>query len=100
MVFKDCMYVVFAVMQGENFSRETMISCFNRFQQHKLSPMMARVYAGVYYKGASARIDSLPQYSMFSAEYRKAAKDLVNINLLRTADHIVFSLTDIILEDS
>lgn len=98
MVFKDCMFVVFAVMQGANFSRETMISCFKRFQQHQLNPIMARVYTGVYFKGSSARIDSLPQYSMFSADYRKAAKDLVAKNLLKTEDNIVYTITDTKLE--
>ena len=94
MTFKDCMYVVYAIMKGENFSPETARACFNRFEKHNMTPLMARVYAGIYYNNGTAEIASLPQFSKFISEYRGAAKELASLGFLHKNDNDVYSFTE------
>ena len=94
MLFEDCMYVINEMMKGANFSRETMTSCFNRFRKFNLDPNMSRVYAGIYYNNGPVEIESLPGFQTLVKEYRKAAKDLVDLGYLKTEDNIFYSLTE------
>lgn len=77
MTVKDILYVAFALTGGENFSKQTMRAVFDWFQEIGLDPIQSRVFSVLFMRGEPVSLQSIPQYTMFAAEYRKAAKALV-----------------------
>lgn len=77
MTVKDIIYVAAALTEGENFSKQTMRAIYDWFQGIGIDPIQTRVFSVLFMKGEPVSLQSIPQHSMFAAEYRKAAKALV-----------------------
>ena len=95
---KDMIYVVAAIVEGENFSKSTMRTVFEWFQQIGLDPFQARIFAYLFLKQEPARIKSIPQYNLFSAEYRKAAKSLLDRGYLYEFPGELLGVTETTIE--
>ena len=78
MTVKDIIYVASAITEGENFSKQTMRAVYEWFQQIGLNPIQTRVYSVLFMKAAPMSLKSMPQQTILAAEYRKAAKELVD----------------------
>lgn len=76
MTVKDIIYVVSAITEGENFSKQTMRAAYDWFLEIGLNPIQARVYSVLFMKATPMSLKSVPQQSLFASEYRKAAKEL------------------------
>jgi hypothetical protein len=77
MTVKDIIYVASAITEGENFSKQTMRAVYEWFQQIGLNPIQTRVYSVLFMKAAPMSLKSIPQQTILTSEYRKAAKELV-----------------------
>lgn len=77
MTTKDLIFVAAAIAEGENFSRTTMRNVFEWFGEIGLDPIQTRVYSVLLSKQEPMSLASLPQQSLFGADYRKAVKELV-----------------------
>lgn len=73
----DMMYVASAMVEGENFSKKTMLAVFGWFQQIGMNPFEARLYSYLYMRRELTRIKAIPQYNLLADEYRKATKTLL-----------------------
>lgn len=77
MTVKDFIYVASAITEGENFTKETMRCVYDWFQEIGFDPYQTRVFSVLFIKNQPLSIRSIPQNNLFSSEYRKAAKSLV-----------------------
>ncbi len=94
MTVKDIIYVASAITEGVNFSKPTMRAVYEWFQQIGLDPIQTRVYSVLFIKAEPMPLNSLPQHSMFSTEYRKAAKDLVEKGFISELPGNLYCVTE------
>ena len=94
MTTKDFLYVASAITGGENFSRTTMRAVFDWFGEIGLDPIQTRVYSVLFSKQEPMSLKSLPQQNLFAAEYRKAAKALVDKGFISVLPGDLYCVTE------
>ena len=92
----DIIYIVAASAKGENISSNTMISVFDWFKDIGMDPIQARVFSILYIAKKPIHIKSFPQQSLFSAEYNRAAKALVNQGFIYRIEDDKYCVTEIL----
>ena len=97
MTVKDILYVASAITKGENFSKQTMRSIFEWFRQIGLDPIQTRVFSALFMKATPMSIKSIPQQSMFAADYRKAAKELLAKGFITELPGEMFCVTETVI---
>lgn len=94
MTVKDFIFVVYAIANGENFSKRTMRDAFSWFQEIGMDPIQARVFSYLFIKQAPLSLRDLPQQELFSSEYRKAARALVKTGFISEFPGELFCITE------
>ena len=77
MTVRDIIFVVYAIANGENFSKRTMKDAFDWFREIGMDPIQARVYSVLFIRREPMSLKAIPQQNLFISEYRNAAKSLV-----------------------
>ena len=75
---RDIIFVAASITEGENFSKKTMRAVYDWFREIGLTPIQTRVFSVLFIKGVPLPIKAIPQQALFYAEYRKAAKALID----------------------
>lgn len=96
MTDKDIIYVASAITEGERLSKATTLNVFNWFKERGLEPMETRVFAYMYKRQVPVSIKSLPQQEVLGAEYRNAAKSLVDKGFIRELPDNMYFATETI----
>lgn len=94
MTVKDIIFVVYAIANGENFSKRTMREVFSWFQGIGMDPIQARVFSYLFIKQKPLSLRGLPQQDLFFSEYRKAAKVLVKTGFVCEMPGELFCITE------
>lgn len=94
MTVKDTIFVVYAMANGENFSKRTMRDAFLWFQEIGMDPIQARIFSYLFIKQKPLSLRNLPQQVLFSSEYRKAAKELVKTGFICELPGELFCITE------
>ena len=94
----DCLYIVYSLTKGENYTKDTMTAVFSRFQKAGFDPFMARVYSAYFFSINPIIISALPQFSIFLYKYNTAARALVERGYLVSVDTDIYKVTDKRLE--
>lgn len=94
MTTQDIIYVVSAITEGENFSKTTMRVAFEWFQQIGLTPIQARLFSVLFMKRVAVSIKSIPQHDLFAAEYRIAAKALIEKGFIVETQKDMYCVTE------
>lgn len=98
MTVRDIIYVASAITEGENFSKPTMLAVFKWFQNIGLSPVQSRVFSVLFRIGKPTPLRSIPQYSIFAAEYREAAIALIGKGYICELPGGLFCVTETVIE--
>ena len=94
MTVKDFIFVVYAIANGENFSKRTMRDAFTWFQEVGMDAIQARVVSYLFIKQKPLSLRDIPQQELFSSEYRKAAKALVKTGFIYELPGDLFCITE------
>lgn len=94
MMTSDYIFVVYALTEGENFSKLTMRMAFEWFQEAGMDPIQARVFSVLFTKREPLSLKAIPQQSLFASEYRKAAKALVKTGFIYELPGELYCITE------
>ena len=94
MTVKDFIFVVYAIANGDNFSKRTMRDAFSWFQEIGMDPIQARVFSYLFIKQTPLSLREFPQQELFSCEYRKAARGLVKTGFISELPGELFCITE------
>ena len=94
MTVNDIIFVVYAIANGESFSKRTMRDAFSWFQEIGMDPIQARVFSYLFIKQKPLSLRDLPQQELFSSEYRKAARALVKTGFISELPGELFCITE------
>ena len=94
MTVKDIIFVVYAMTNGENFSKQTMRDVFSWFQDIGMDAMQARVFSYLFIKQKPLSLRDIPQQGLFSSKYREAAKALVKTGFICELPGDLFCITE------
>lgn len=94
MTVADILYVASAIAEGENLSKQTMRAVYEWFMKIGLDSIQARVYSVLFIKATPMSLKSIPQHSMFAAEYRRAAKELLAKGFITELSGDLYCVTD------
>lgn len=94
MTTKDNIFVVYAIANGENFSKRTMRDAFSWFQDIGMDPIQARVFSYLFIKQKPLSLRAISQQELFSSEYTKAARELVNSGFICELPGDLFCITE------
>ena len=94
MTIKDIIFVVYAITNGENFSKRTMRDAFSWFQDIGMDPIQARVFSYLFIKQKPLSLRAISQQELFSSEYTKAARELVNSGFICELPGDLFCITE------
>lgn len=97
MTTKDIIFVMNAITEGENFSKQTMRSVFEWFREIGMDPIQARVFSVLFIKQKPLSIREIPQQKLFASEYRKAAKALVKTGYICELPGDLYCLTETVI---
>lgn len=91
---RDIIFVASSVTEGENYSKATMLAVFEWFKSIGLDPYQTRVFSVLFMKGEPMSINAIPQQNLFYAEYRKAAKALVENGFICELPNDLYCVTE------
>ena len=94
MTTKDFIFVASAIARGEDFSKTTMRAVFEWFGEIGLDPIQTRVYSILLSKQEPISLTILPQQNLFGADYRKAAKALVEKGFISELPGDLYCVTE------
>lgn len=94
MTTKDFIFVASAIAEGENISKTTMRAVFEWFGEIGLDPIQTRVYSVLLSKQEPMSLTALPQQNLFGADYRKAAKALVEKGFISELPGNMYCVTE------
>ena len=98
MTVEDILYVAAAITRGESISKSTMRAVFKWFQEIGLDPIQARVFSILFWSKKPISIKAIPQHDLFLADYRKAAKALVEKGFVYEMPGGLFCVTEMSTE--
>ncbi len=94
MTARDFLTVARAITEGVEISQETTLSVFKKFNDEGFDPYMTRVYGYVAFSTKSFNIKSVPGFSTFGSEYRKAAESLTKLGFFVKNQDGQYQITD------
>ena len=94
MTTRDNIFVVYALSEGENFSKITMRSAFEWFEEIGMDSIQARVFSVLFTKQTPLSLKAIPQQNLFASEYRKAAKALVKTGFIHELPGELYCVTE------
>lgn len=94
MTTRDIIFVAAAITEGEIFSKATMHTVYEWFNEIGLDPIQTRVFSVLFIKGVAMPLNSIPQQPLFYSEYRKAAKALIDKGFISELPGHLYCVTE------
>lgn len=94
MTTRDILFVAASICEGENYSKSTMRAVYEWFKEIGLDPIQTRIFSVLFLKGEPMPINAIPQQTLFYAEYRKAAKALVEKGFISELPGDLYCVTE------